>query len=96
MIKGLYPESDTIKPKPIALAHVDVDLYWSTYNAFCHLKPLMAQGGRIYCDDAFCRGSHGATIAMCRFAHEQSMPILLDKIAHYKNNIPYAHAYFQF
>ena len=87
LIQGIYPQSDIIKPSPIALAHVDVDLYQSTYQAFCHLKPFMAHGGRIYCDDAFAPTCQGATIAMEQFAKEQSMPLLLDGSDH---------GYFQF
>lgn len=70
LIEGVYPTSDSIKPSPIALAHVDVDVYQSTYDSFNHLAPLMAKGGRIYCDDAFVGTCEGATLAVCRYCYE--------------------------
>lgn len=67
LIKGFYPQSDTVRPPQIALAHVDVDIYQSTLDAFEHLAPRMTKNGRIYCDDAFVSTCHGATIAFCEF-----------------------------
>jgi len=68
LIPGVYPGSDYICPQPVALAHVDVDLYESTLSALRHLWPLMAKGGRIYMDDVFTETCRGATMAMCEFA----------------------------
>lgn len=68
LIQGYFPDSDVgILSDPIVLAHVDVDIYESTLRAFEHLSPMMASGGRIYCDDAFIGTCHGATIAFCEF-----------------------------
>ncbi len=68
LVKGYFPASDAdILSAPIAMAHVDVDLYRSTLRAFEHLAPLMAPGGRIYCDDAFVNTCDGATLAFCEF-----------------------------
>jgi O-methyltransferase len=78
LVKGCYPESDTIHPQPIALAHVDVDLYSSTLNSLRHLWPLITPGGRIYCDDAFVNTCAGATKAFLQFCSEMLMPHFLD------------------
>src|SRR5262249_53272903 len=78
LIKGYYPDSDTIRPDGIALAHVDVDLYSSTLNSLRHLWPLITPGGRIYCDDAFVSTCEGATKALCKFCSEILIPHSLD------------------
>lgn len=70
LIPGLYPESDTVNPTEVILAHVDVDLHSSTLNSLRHLWPQMARGGRIYLDDAFVETCHGATLALCEFCSE--------------------------
>ena len=82
LVKGMYPASDTIKPSPIALAHVDVDIYKCTYAAFCYLSPFMAAGGRIYCDDAFTPFCHGATLSVCEFCYIFSKVPKLDNGNH--------------
>lgn len=82
LIEGRYPES-AMDHRPIALAHVDVDLYDSTYAAFLHLAPMMAPGGRIYCDDAFVGSCEGATMAACRFCHETGKQPSMDTGGHF-------------
>jgi hypothetical protein len=83
LIKGCYPESDSIRPHPIALAHVDVDLYSSTLDSLRHLWPLITPGGRIYCDDAFVSTCAGATKAFLQFCTEMLMPHFLDLTDNY-------------
>lgn len=68
LVKGYYPDSDHIDPRPIAQAHVDVDLYESTKAALEYLHPRMAPGSFLFCDDAFQRTTDGATIAFTEFA----------------------------
>jgi len=92
LIKGIYPESDSIKPQPIALAHVDVDIYKSTLESFFHLTPLMAKGGRIYCDDAFVPSCEGATIALKEYCSKFNFKYNFDS----KNKPHIKHAYVQF
>jgi hypothetical protein len=87
LVEGVYPESDTIFPKPIALAHIDADLYTSVKNSLWHLAPLMAKGGRIYLDDPFVDTCRGATKALEEWCREYDM----------KYDIaPGNHAYIQF
>jgi len=88
LVQGRYPGSDHINPSPVALAHVDVDLYTSTYEAINHLWPLMAAGGRLYCDDALHPACDGATLALCRVACEKGVPFRVEGDT--------AHTYFQF
>lgn len=87
IVKGKYPEADTILPDGIALAHVDVDIYQSTLRAFEHLRERMAPGGRVYCDDAFQPTCDGATLAVCEFAAKYQRVARLDA---------FGHVYFQF
>jgi hypothetical protein len=82
LIQGLYPDSDVLKPRPITLAHIDADLYSSTLNAMEEVLPRMAPGGRIYCDDAFQRTCHGATLAVCEFCTRHKLILLLDNDQH--------------
>jgi O-methyltransferase len=70
LVRGLFPESDITGSQPIAMVHVDVDIYRSTLDAFRHLAPRIVSGGRIYCDDAFQHTCEGATLALCQFATE--------------------------
>lgn len=72
VVKGHFPESDMTGNLPIAMAHVDVDIYESTLSTFRHLSPRMVPNGRIYCDDAFQSTCEGATLAMCLFAAQTS------------------------
>jgi len=68
LVKGRFPDSDTIGPTGIVLAHVDVDLYQETRNAIEYLIPRMANRSRIYDDDAWIPTCEGATIAVCECA----------------------------
>lgn len=70
IITGLYPHSDFRPPVPVALAHVDVDLYHPTLAALRHLWPLLAPGGRVYAGDAYWQGTPGATVAWEYFCVE--------------------------
>ena len=92
LVQGLYPATD-LTEGPVALAHVDVDLYDSTYGAISHLWPLMAQGGRLYCDDALHHACEGATLACCRVAHERGRPFHVDREG---PACFFPHCYFQF
>lgn len=74
LIKGLYPESDNIKPQVI-MAHVDVDIYKSTKESLEHISQLIMSGGRIYCDDAYHKNCKGATIAYEEFCIKYKKPI---------------------
>ena len=67
LIVGQYPESDLDPPSPVALAHVDVDLYRPTLAALGHLWPLLAPGGRVYAGDAYWPSCPGATKALDEF-----------------------------
>jgi hypothetical protein len=73
LTKGRYPDSDTIRPQGVAMAHVDVDIYESTRDTIEHLMALMAPRSRLYCDDAWVDSCHGATIAMCEVAARHKM-----------------------
>jgi O-methyltransferase len=72
LIKGIYPESDNIKPK-IIMAHLDVDIYSSTLNSLNYLKNLIVSGGRIYCDDVFWKDCEGATKALIEFCYKEKI-----------------------
>lgn len=82
LIKGRFPECDTIRPENLILAHVDVDLYADTLACLRYLWSRMATGGRIYVDDAFWLGTEGATIAFCQFCGEMKIPMWLDNDNH--------------
>lgn len=73
LIRGRFPESDSIRPQGVAMAHVDVDIYSSTRDAIEHLIPLMGPKSRLYCDDAWVDSCHGATIAMCEVSARHKM-----------------------
>jgi O-methyltransferase len=72
---GSYPESDRFPPSPVAMAHIDVDLYRPTLEALEHLWPLLATGGRVYAGDAFWPGCRGATVALAQFCAAYGVPI---------------------
>jgi O-methyltransferase len=91
LIQGIYPHSDNIRPGCIALAHVDVDLYQSTYESLCHLAPMMVKGGRLYCDDSFVNTCEGATLALCRFCGERN---IVPHVSHFSHNIPMTYLQF--
>lgn len=82
LVKGCYPKSDYIDPKPVAQAHVDVDIYESTMNALEYLHTRMAPGGKIFCDDAFQASTEGATIAFCEFAVKHNKIIRIAEGTH--------------
>lgn len=91
LIQGVYPKSDIVRPEGIALAHVDVDLYQSTYEALCHIAPVMLKGGRIYCDDSFVDTCEGATLALCRFCGERN---IVPHVSHFSPTIPMTYLQF--
>jgi O-methyltransferase len=78
LVRGLYPWSDYLRPCPVALAHIDVDIYSSTINAMRWIYDLMCPGGRIYCDDAGESECEGATAAMQEFSGEKGLTIEMD------------------
>lgn len=82
LIKGRFPFSDTENLQNILLAHVDVDLYQDTKNCLEYLYPRLAPGGRIYIDDAFWKGTKGATIAVCEFCGANKLELRLDRNKH--------------
>ncbi|MFO0277736.1 MAG: TylF/MycF/NovP-related O-methyltransferase [Planctomycetota bacterium] len=85
--RGVFPGSAGALRGPLALVHVDVDLFEGTLASLRHVAPLMAPGGRVYCDDALWQDCEGATLAVCAFASETGRPFRLD---------PALHVYFQF
>lgn len=78
LTRGVYPRSDVILPHPVALAHVDVDIYDSTIDACRHLAKFMTEGGRLYCDDAGIPEASGATLAFIEFAVEYGRKVRFD------------------
>lgn len=87
LIKGVFPECRAAalndqSPPSIALAHVDVDIYESTLNAFRYLRPHMVTGGRIYCDDAYQDTCQGATLALNQFSAEIGLIPVFDPDRH--------------
>lgn len=75
VVVGRFPDSLPPLP-PVAFAHVDVDLYESTRDSIDALRPLMAPGGVIYCDDYGVPECPGATRAMreCFGAAVEELP----------------------
>lgn len=70
IVKGRFPESLGLLPYAVGrvfFAHVDVDIYESTRDAFDALWPLLAVGGAIVCDDYGFRECPGAKVAVDRF-----------------------------
>ncbi|NGX28937.1 MAG: 8-demethyl-8-(2,3-dimethoxy-alpha-L-rhamnosyl)-tetracenomycin-C 4'-O-methyltransferase [Candidatus Anoxychlamydiales bacterium] len=72
-IKGWIPDTfENIKNKTFSFAHIDVDLYQSTYDSLFFVYPRMEKGGIILFDD------YG--FPMCTGARKAIDDFLLDKI----------------
>lgn len=75
---GLIPETFQGLEMPVALAHIDVDLYSSVMAALAHIYPRMSIGGVIVLDDygfATCPGAKEAVDQF--FADKPEAPICL-------------------
>jgi hypothetical protein len=78
LIGGEYPASDVRPPTPVALAHIDVDLYRPTLAALWHVWRLLAPGGRVYAGDAYWYSCSGATQAWMEFCAESgAVPVIV-------------------
>jgi hypothetical protein len=98
LVKGVYPESDSLKPKPIALAHIDVDVYRSVHDCLSYLPEFMASGGRIYLDDPYEPKLDGATKALLEWCEKTGMEYNVDAVDvsfKYKDSLR-KHTYIQF
>lgn len=53
LVAGRFPDSLSVRALPprICFAHVDVDLYQGTRDAFASIWPLLVPDGAIICDD---------------------------------------------
>lgn len=71
IVGGRFPESVRQLPYPLGpifFAHVDVDIYESTRDAFATLWPELRVGGAIVCDDYGFPECPGAKTAVREFA----------------------------